>query len=73
MIIVAELVTNACKHAYPRGSSGSASVVLERTIGAGFRLTVEDRGLSMARPTSNSDGGIGHRLVATIANRLNVI
>jgi two-component sensor histidine kinase len=67
-VLVAELVLNACKHAYPGDAPGGIMVSLA-TVGDGeARLTVEDRGCG--RSALASDGGLGSRLIDTTVRRL---
>lgn len=65
-ILVAELVTNACKHAYSADAPGSIGVALHRSNDGTYRLLVEDRGRG-TRGASVQDG-LGRRLIdATVA------
>lgn len=66
-MIVSELVTNACKYAYPVGTPGDVSVRLRR-VSNGFLLMVEDHGQGFQ--TAPSEMGLGHRLITRLAKQL---
>lgn len=68
-MIVHELVTNACKHAFPERQPGRLEVRLERLGQAQAALTVGDDGVGM--PAAARDGG-GHglQLLATFVQQL---
>jgi two-component sensor histidine kinase len=69
-VIVTELVTNACKYAYPAGSEGQIRVILRGEGDDRFMLRVEDDGVGMS-PTGKIKGtGLGSRLVNAMANTL---
>jgi two-component sensor histidine kinase len=61
-LIVAELVTNAAKHAFPDGASGRVRVEVFESK-AGWRCVVYDDGVGM----NNVTRGAGSRLVAMLA------
>lgn len=69
-LILNELVSNACKHAFREGEAGRVAVRLRRS-GAGFELVVEDDGVGLPvgfeleRSTS-----LGLRIVARLARQL---
>jgi two-component sensor histidine kinase len=67
-VIVNELVSNACKYAYPAGQAGEIRIVLARDNGH-FHLSVEDdgSGMSGAPPTGT---GIGTKLIGAMATSL---
>ncbi len=64
-ILVSELVTNACKHAYAPGDSGSIFITLRRRADGSYRFTVEDRGTGVGIPEAGSGVG-GHLIRATV-------
>lgn len=48
-VIATELITNAVKYAYPKGTAADIRVYLERSADSGFILAVEDDGVGMHR------------------------
>jgi two-component sensor histidine kinase len=69
-VIVTELVSNACKYAYPEGSAGEVRVNLAREPGERFQLAVEDDGRGM-NPNSPPQGtGLGSKLIVAMARSL---
>lgn len=68
-IILGELVTNALKHAFPDGRSGTITVAFERN-GAGVSvLIVEDDGKGLAGAASPEEGGLGATIVRQLARQ----
>ena len=66
-VIVAELVTNACKYAYPEGASGEVRVSLRRTAPNRASLTVEDDGVGFADSDAQPKGtGLGRTVLAAM-------
>jgi PAS domain S-box-containing protein len=71
-LVIAELVTNALKHAFPGGRSGTVAVQVSRTTAQRIRLTVADDGIGLPvhvdlqRPAT-----LGLDLVVTLARQLN--
>jgi two-component sensor histidine kinase len=63
-LVTNELVTNAAKHAFPDGRSGTISVALVAEPGQ-IRLTVSDDGVG-ASPASRRKPGLGLRLVRSL-------
>ena len=68
-VIVTELVTNACKYAYPDGS-GAVRVSLARDGETGFLLMVEDDGCGMAADAAPKGTGLGTKLIRAMAQSL---
>jgi two-component sensor histidine kinase len=69
-VIVAELVTNAFKYAYPDGAAGEIRVWI-RTIEPGTAvLTVEDDGVGWSGSGVPRGTGVGSRIVAAMARTL---
>ncbi|MBW6528357.1 response regulator [Sphingomonas sp. RHCKR7] len=67
-VIVTELVSNACKYAYPAGD-GEVRVALARDGELRFRLVVEDDGIGIG--TDGPKGtGVGSRLIRAMAQSL---
>jgi two-component sensor histidine kinase len=69
-VIVTELVSNACKYAYPKGSAGQVRVQLERESGDRFRLAVEDDGRGMEPDAPPQGSGLGSKLIKAMARSL---
>ncbi|ATE63690.1 response regulator [Rhizorhabdus dicambivorans] len=67
-IIVTELVTNACKYAYPDDGPGEVRVALS-DAGEEFALRVEDDGCGMASGAAQGTG-LGTRLIRAMAQTL---
>ncbi|MGE5503922.1 MAG: sensor histidine kinase [Actinomycetota bacterium] len=65
-LLSSELLSNALKHAFPGGRTGSIRVELERGD-AGWRLAVEDDGIGLPEVPS---GGIGLVLARGLARQL---
>lgn len=71
-VIVTELVTNACKYAYP-DKGGEVRVRLTRAGDDGFLLVVEDDGCGLARDAAPRGTGLGTRLIRAMAQSLQSI
>jgi two-component sensor histidine kinase len=69
-IIVTELVSNACKYAYPPGAEGPVRVTLAPDGEDHFRLTVEDDGCGMSSGDTPRGTGLGAKLIAAMAKTL---
>ena len=67
-LIVNELVTNALKHAFPGGRSGTIRVTLEMEAHDRLVLTVEDDGVGLR--SQDQTNGTGRGLVALLAEQL---
>jgi two-component sensor histidine kinase len=72
-VIVTELVTNACKYAYPTGAGGEIRVVLAREADDLFLLAVEDDGCGMAAEAAPKGTGLGTKLIRAMAQSLQTI
>lgn len=70
-VVVAELVTNACKYAYRDGESGEVRVALERASGEALCLVVEDDGRGMPPGGQPIGTGLGQKVIAAMARSLN--
>ncbi|MNL51917.1 Blue-light-activated histidine kinase 2 [compost metagenome] len=68
-ILVGELVTNAVKHAFPGGRSGTITVSLKRDEAGVPRLTVLDDGVGISGEHLPGDGGLGSVIVRQLANQ----
>ena len=69
-VIVTELVSNACKYAYPGASPGEVRVALAREGDAAFRLAVEDDGVGMPADARPRGTGLGTKLIRAMAQSL---
>jgi two-component sensor histidine kinase len=70
-LLIAELVTNAIKYAYPTGEAGPIRVELRAEDGEGV-LTVEDEGVGLPATDKEKAGGtgFGRRIVNALAASL---
>jgi two-component sensor histidine kinase len=68
-VIVTELVSNACKYAYPAGS-GEVRVALHREGDDLFMLAVEDDGVGLTGEISPGGTGVGTKLIRAMAQSL---
>jgi two-component sensor histidine kinase len=68
-IIVTELVTNACKYAYPGDGAGEVRVMLSDAGDGRFALRIEDDGRGM-EPGAAKGTGLGTRLIRAMAQTL---
>lgn len=69
-LIVAELVTNSLKHAFPGGRAGKISIRLER-IHDCYALTVADDGEGIAKSVAmGKERGLGRRILRNLASGL---
>jgi PAS domain S-box-containing protein len=74
-LILNELLTNALKHAFPDGRSGTLRVILRNATDKRVELSVEDDGVGMTvPPPSNGQhhgrGSLGFRLIRAFAEQL---
>jgi two-component sensor histidine kinase len=68
-LVVNEAVTNAYKHAFVAGSSGTVAVHLSDLPRQGLVLRIMDDGIGM--PDARPDGGLGFTLMRSLADQLN--
>jgi two-component sensor histidine kinase len=71
-VIVTELVTNACKYAYPT-SGGEVRVALRRVDDDIFLLAVEDDGCGIPEDAVPRGTGLGTKLIRAMAQSLQTI
>jgi len=71
-VIVTELVTNACKYAYPTGG-GEVRVALRRIDDDVFLLAVEDDGCGIPEDAVPRGTGLGTKLIRAMAQSLQTI
>ncbi len=71
-VIVTELVTNACKYAYPN-SGGEVRVALRRIDDDIFLLAVEDDGCGIPKDAVPRGTGLGTKLIRAMAQSLQSI
>ncbi len=71
-VIVTELVTNACKYAYP-DSGGEVRVALRRIDDDVFLLAVEDDGCGIPEDAVPRGTGLGTKLIRAMAQSLQTI
>lgn len=71
VVLVNELVTNALKHAFPEGMSGTIRVGLHRSTGQpdSLVLTVEDDGVGQGE--ANPRTGLGSQVIASLTRSMN--
>jgi two-component sensor histidine kinase len=67
-LVVNELVTNAAKHAFSEGRTGSIRVTFE-PAGQGWRLTVSDDGKGLPPDYQKTRNGLGRGLVEAFARQ----
>ncbi len=72
-VIVTELVTNACKYAYPTGAGGEIRVMLRREGDDVFLLAVEDDGCGMPAEAAPKGTGLGTKLIRAMAQSLQAV
>jgi two-component sensor histidine kinase len=70
-VIVAELVTNACKYAYGEGEIGEVRIVFDIDEDDACRLVVEDDGPGFATSAPARGTGLGRTVLSAMARNLN--
>lgn len=68
-ILVGELVTNALKHAFPDGRSGTVAVSLKRDGDGVPVLSVVDDGVGLAEGEDSGEGGLGSVIVRQLSSQ----
>lgn len=69
-VIVTELVTNACKYAYPEGNGGEVRVSLKTIEDEKFELCVADDGVGIGIDTKVKGTGLGTKVINAMAHGL---
>ncbi len=69
-VIVNELVTNACKYAYPAGAGGSVRVFLNTLTDGIVSLIVEDDGVGYRPGQQPRGSGLGQKIILAMAQNL---
>ena len=71
-MLLAEVISNACKHAFPGGRNGEITIIIAERDGE-VHLRVSDNGVGLGtKPESPGPrSGMGHRLIAKFAEQLN--
>jgi two-component sensor histidine kinase len=68
--IVSELVSNACKYAYPSTASGEIRITLRAECERHLLLIVEDDGRGIQRGATNCGFGLGAKMIRTLTQSL---
>jgi len=68
-LIVNELFSNACKHAFPGGRSGQVHIRLHAD-GGEWELLVSDDGVGSPADQADSSGGLGLQLIGALVRQL---
>jgi two-component sensor histidine kinase len=68
-LVVTELVINALKHAFP-DQRGGKIVVVYRSLGAGWILSVADDGVGLGTAKGESKPGLGTSIVQALSHQL---
>jgi two-component sensor histidine kinase len=69
-VIVTELVSNACKYAYPKGTPGEVRVQFGQQAPNRFMLAVEDDGRGIEAGSAPQGTGLGSKLITAMAKAL---
>ncbi len=69
-LIINELVTNAFKHAFPNGRTGTIRIACSTTEDGRIVLSVADNGIGLPAPADRSSGVLGLKLVGTLTRQL---
>ena len=69
-VVVAELVTNACKYAYAADAPGEVRVELRLVADNSCQLVVEDDGAGLDEDAAAQGTGLGRRVVAAMARSI---
>jgi two-component sensor histidine kinase len=71
-LLAAEVISNACKHAFPRGRAGEITIIIAEREGK-VRLRISDNGVGLGAygERAVATSGLGHRLIAKFVEQLN--
>ncbi len=70
-IIINELITNACKHAFPEGRSGLISIRLSQNNGDDYTLCISDNGTGLPEGFSiDNASSLGLTLVMMLSKQI---
>lgn len=71
-LLAAEVISNACKHAFPRGRAGEITIIIAEREGK-VRLRISDNGVGLGADGERAvaRSGLGHRLIAKFVEQLN--
>lgn len=69
-VIVSELVSNACKYAYPEAQAGEIRILLKQDGDDHFSLSIEDDGCGLPGDGSVRGTGVGTNLIRAMAASL---
>jgi two-component sensor histidine kinase len=71
-MLLAEVISNSCKHAFPHGRKGEISIVITECSGE-VRLRVSDNGVGLGTNPERRGprSGMGHRLIGKFVEQLN--
>jgi two-component sensor histidine kinase len=68
-LLAAEVITNACKHAFPDERSGEISITTEERDGH-VQVSISDNGVGFDGSAKQDRRGMGKRLIASFAQQL---
>lgn len=69
-LIINELVTNAFKHAFPNGRTGTIRIACSTAEDGRIVLSVADNGIGLPAPVDRRSGVLGLKLVGTLTRQL---
>ncbi len=70
-LIVNELISNSLKHAFPEGRAGEVAVALQRVVGDGYMIRVQDDGIGFPEGLDfRRTETLGMQIVSTLANQI---
>lgn len=69
-LLVAEVITNSCKHAFPDDRTGEINIEAQETSGQ-LHLQIRDNGVGMPLEQEPDTSSMGHRLITNFVQQLN--